>query len=324
MDFFNGLLEVRTAVVSSYPVCLWAESHRGIRASSLRPSDRTGLLSRCLRGMPVSGCERSPIFCRNNPVKRLMEFLGLKTARFLLLTHSMYEYFRRLLGELPNVYFYRRQIVEQCYSVGVNSLSLVILVSAFSGMAVSTMMAYQMEDYVPDYMVGSIVVRSVLLELAPILMGLVLAGQVGAGIASEVGTMKVSEQVDALVSLAVDPVGYLLMPRVLAGIVMIPVLVVFSAFTSIYAGYVMSILLMDITVADFVKGMKLDFSSYDLVVCLIKSVVYGGLITFYGSFSGLSATGGAQGVGRAATSAVVISAASILILDYFLTKTLLY
>ena len=114
------------------------------------------------------------------------------------------------------------------------------------------------------------------------------------------------------------------MPRVLAGIVMIPVLVVFSAFTSIYAGYVMSILLMDITVADFVKGMKLDWSSYDLVVCLIKSVVYGGMITFYGSYAGLTATGGAQGVGRAATAAVVISAASILILDYFLTKTLLY
>lgn len=257
-------------------------------------------------------------------MRRLLEFLGIKTARFLLLTYSMYGYFRRFLGELPNVYFYRRQIVEQCYSVGVNSLSLVILVSAFSGMAVSTMMAYQMEDYVPDYMVGSIVVRSVLLELAPILMGLVLAGQVGAGIASEVGTMKVSEQVDALISLAVDPVGYLLLPRVLAGIVMIPVLVVFSAFTSIYAGYVMSILLMDITVADFVKGMKLDWSSYDLVVCLIKSVVYGGMITFYGSYAGLTATGGAQGVGRAATAAVVISAASILILDYFLTKTLLY
>ncbi len=262
--------------------------------------------------------------CRKHHVKRLLQFLGIKTARFLLLTHSMAGYFRRFLGELPNVYFYRRQIIEQCYAVGVNSLSLVILVSAFSGMAVSTMMAYQMEDYVPDYMVGSIVVRSVLLELAPILMGLVLAGRVGAGIASEVGTMKVSEQVDALVSLAVDPVGYLLMPRVLAGIVMIPVLVVFSAFTSIYSGYVMSILLMDITVADFVKGMKLDFSSYDLVVCLIKSVVYGGLITFYGSYTGLSASGGAQGVGRAATAAVVISAASILILDYFLTKTLLY
>jgi phospholipid/cholesterol/gamma-HCH transport system permease protein len=185
-------------------------------------------------------------------------------------------------------------------------------------------MAYQMEEYVPDYMVGSIVVRSVVLELAPILMGLVLAGRVGAGIASEVGTMKVSEQVDALTAMAVDPVGYLMMPRVLAGVSMVPVLVVFSSFVSIMMGFVMSIVKMDITVDDFVKGMKLDFQSYDIVVGLIKSVVYGFLITFIGSYVGLRTEGGAQGVGRAATASVVISSALILILDYFLTHALLY
>jgi phospholipid/cholesterol/gamma-HCH transport system permease protein len=254
----------------------------------------------------------------------LFGFLGFKLISFFVQTCRMFAYFTRCLGEMRNVYFYRRQIVEQCHAIGVNSLSLVILVSAFSGMAVSIQMAYQMEEYVPDYMVGSIVVRSVVLELAPILMGLVLAGRVGAGIASEVGTMKVSEQVDALTSMAVDPVGYLMMPRLLAGLTMIPVLVVFSSFVSIYAGFVMAIVKMDITVADFVKGMKLDFQPYDVVVGLVKSVVYGGLITFIGSYAGLRAEGGAQGVGRAATTAVVISSALILILDYFLTHALLY
>ncbi len=257
-------------------------------------------------------------------MERLFRLLGGKVIRFLTETYHMYRYFVQCLGQFRNVYFYRKQIVDQFYAVGVESLSLVCLVSAFSGMAVSIQMAYQMEAYVPDYMVGSIVVRSVVLELAPILMGLVLAGRVGAGIASEVGAMKVSEQVDALTSLAVDPVGYLMMPRFLAGIVMIPVLVVFSSFVSIFAGFVMAIIKMQITVADFVKGMKLDFQSYDVVVGLVKSVVYGGLITFIGSYVGLCAESGAQGVGRASTRAVVIASALILILDYFLTHALLY
>ncbi|MBT4140817.1 MAG: ABC transporter permease [Candidatus Latescibacteria bacterium] len=204
------------------------------------------------------------------------------------------------------------------------SLPLVCLISAFSGMAVAIQMAYQMESYVPDYMVGSIVVRSVVLVLSPILIGLVLAGRVGAGIASELGTMKVSEQVDALTSMAVDPVGYLMLPRILAGLTKIPVLVIFSSFVSIMTGFGMSVIKMDITVTDFIKGMKLDFMVYDIFVGLIKSTVYGGVLTFVGAYMGLQTQGGAQGVGQSATSAVVVSSALILILDYFLTLALLY
>lgn len=255
---------------------------------------------------------------------RLFGYLGLQAIAFFTQVYSMYGYFVRFLGELRHVYFYRRQIVEQCYAIGVGSLPLVCLVSAFSGMAVAIQMSYQMEEYVPDYMVGSIVVRSVVIALAPILMGLMLAGRVGAGIASEVGTMKVSEQVDALTSLAVDPVGYLMMPRVLAGLTMIPMLVIFSSLISIVTAFILAVIKMDITTTNFIKGMKLDFQTYDVFVGLVKSTVYGGLITFVGSYAGLETEGGAQGVGQAATMAVVISSALILILDYFLTHTLLY
>jgi len=253
----------------------------------------------------------------------ILEHVGATASRFFVLCYRMYGYFVKCLGEFGHLYFYRRQIVEQFYSIGVGSLSLVCLVSAFSGMAVSIQMAYQMETYVPDYMVGSIVVRSVVLELAPILMGLVLAGRVGAGIASELGTMKVSEQVDALTSLGVDPVGYLMMPRFLAGLIMIPVLVVFSCLVSIATAFLLAMVKMGISEFNFIKGMKLDFMPYDVVVGMVKSVVYGGLITFIGSFVGLETEGGAQGVGRAATKAVVISSALILILDYFLTHAML-
>ena len=257
-------------------------------------------------------------------MNRFLEFLGIRIYAFFTRLYRMHGYAVRCLMQFRYAYFYRKQLVEQCYAVGVGSLPLVCLVSAFSGMAVSIQMSYQMEEYVPDYMVGSIVVRSVVLELAPILMGLVLAGRVGAGIASEIGTMKVSEQVDALTSLAVDSVGYLMMPRVFAGLLMIPILVMFSSFIAIIMGFVMAIIKMGITVDDFVRGMKLDFQSYDVFVGMVKSVVYGGLITFVGSYVGLEADGGAQGVGRAATVAVVISSAMILVLDYFLTHALLY
>ena len=255
---------------------------------------------------------------------RLFRFLGLKVVRFFTETYRMYVYFQRCVGELRHLYFYRRQVIDQCYTIGVGSLSLVCLVSAFSGMAVALQMGYQMEAYVPEYMVGSVVVRSVVLELAPVVMGLVLAGRVGAGVASEVGTMKVSEQVDALTSLAVDPVGYLMMPRLLAGLVMIPVLVAFSCFVSVISAFFIAVVKMGISQENFLKGMKLDFQSYDIVVGLVKSTIYGGMIAFVGSYMGLQTEGGAQGVGRAATAAVVVSSALILVLDYFLTHALLY
>lgn len=255
---------------------------------------------------------------------RLFGFIGAQLALFFIQLLCMFNYAIHCIAELRHIYLYRHQVVAQCYAVGVGSLPLVCLISAFSGMAVAIQMAYQMEAYVPDYMVGSIVVRSVVLVLSPILIGLVLAGRVGAGIASELGSMKVSEQVDALTSLAVDPIGYLMLPRVIAGLVMIPILVIFSSFVSISAGFVMSVIKMHITVADFIKGMKLDFMVYDIFVGVVKATVYGGLLTFMGAYMGLQTEGGAQGVGRSATSAVVVSSALILILDYFLTHALLY
>ena len=257
-------------------------------------------------------------------MQRIVSFVGLRAINFLTHNYRMYLYLRGCLAQVTQLHFYRRQLLEQCYAIGVGSLPLVCLVSAFSGMAVSIQMSYQMEAYVPDYMVGSVVLRSVVLELAPVVIGLVLAGRVGAGAASEVGTMKVSGQIDALTSLAVDPVGYLMMPRLIAGLVMMPVLVVFSSFLSVGAGLLIAILKFDVSLFDFVKGMKMDFQAYDIFVGLAKSTVFGGLITFVGSYMGMETVGGAQGVGQAATAAVVVSSTLILILDYFLTHALLY
>jgi phospholipid/cholesterol/gamma-HCH transport system permease protein len=254
----------------------------------------------------------------------LFRRIGRGTYGFFGHLYRMWTYILASFLELRNVYFYRRQIIEQFYWIGVETLPLVCLISVFTGMAISIQTAYQMSDYVPRYMVGSIVVKSTVLELAPTMMALVIAGRVGAGIASEIGTMKVSEQVDALQSMAVDPVGYLMMPRVLGGMIMVPVLVVFAEVVSIGGGFAIAVLKMGISSGEFVKGMRLDFYTYDVFVGLVKAMTYGGLITFIGSYMGLETKGGAAGVGAAATSSVVLSSALILISDYFITNTLLH
>ena len=253
----------------------------------------------------------------------LFRFIGQRAYGFLGHLYRMWTYARALALEVRNVFFYRKQIVEQFYWIGVETLPLVCLISVFTGMAISIQTAYQMSDYVPRYMVGSIVVKSTVLELSPTMMALVIAGRVGAGIASEIGTMKVSEQVDALQSLGVDPVGYLMMPRLLGGLIMVPVLVIFSEIVAIGGGFAIAILKMGLSPTEFTKGMRLDFYPYDVFVGLVKAMTYGGLITFIGSYMGLETKGGAAGVGAAATTSVVISSALILISDYFITHTLL-
>ena len=261
---------------------------------------------------------------KNLPMQGAFESIGRRAYIFFGHLYRMWTYAVATVLEVRNVYFYRRQIIHQLYWIGVESLPLVCLISIFTGMAVSIQTAYQMSDYVPRFMVGSIVVKSTVLELAPTLMALVIAGRVGAGIASEIGTMKVSEQVDALQSLAVDPVGYLMMPRILGGLIMVPVLVIFSELVGIGGGFAVAVLKMGLSPTDFVKGMRLDFYTYDVFVGLAKAMSYGTLITFIGSYMGLEAKGGAAGVGAAATTSVVISSSMILISDYFITETLLH
>lgn len=271
-----------------------------------------------------SGSFNPPHYWISLDMGKLFAFLGGQLAAFFIQVFQMFCYGVRCVTEMRHLYLYRHQIIEQCYAVGVSSLPLVCLISAFSGMAIAIQTAYQMEEYVPDYMVGALMVRSVILVLSPILLGLVLAGRVGAGVASELGTMKVSEQVDALTSMAVDPVGYLMLPRMLAGAIMVPILVIYSFLVANICGFAMSMIKMAITPTELVKGMKLYFEVYDVFVGLVKSVVYGSLLTFMGAYMGLCTAGGAQGVGRAATAAVVVSSALVLILDYFLTHALLY
>ncbi|MDZ7406630.1 MAG: ABC transporter permease [candidate division KSB1 bacterium] len=228
-----------------------------------------------------------------------------------------------MLRSLRDTRIYLRRIPEQMYIIGNRSLPIVLITATFSGMVTSVQAAYQITGYVPLYVVGSAVGESMILELGPVITALVLAGRVGASIAAELGTMRVTEQIDALESLAINPVAFLVIPRVVAGMFMLPVLTVFADFVGIVGGWLISVATIDLTTTEFFKGFRLWFKVWDAVYGIIKSVFFGISITLIGCYEGFHTTGGAEGVGRATTRAVVAACLVILVLDYVLAALLL-
>ncbi|MGD2068266.1 MAG: ABC transporter permease [Gemmatimonadota bacterium] len=214
---------------------------------------------------------------------------------------------------------FTRHLVE----LGVQSIPLALFILTFTGMVLAIQASYTITGTVPLYFVGALVGKTIILELGPVLAGLALAGRVGASIASEVGTMRVTEQIDALEALAYDPVAYLVVPRVLAGLIMFPVVTVFAMAIGIGAGWATSLSLLDMTTPQFVRGLRLFFEPYDVQFALIKAASFGLVVTGVGSFYGFHTSGGAEGVGRATTRAVVVSSMLILVLDAFWAAALL-
>jgi phospholipid/cholesterol/gamma-HCH transport system permease protein len=201
-------------------------------------------------------------------------------------------------------------IVSQLYFVGVRSLPLIVVVSIFVGAVATWQAAYQFK------FLGHAVGKAVVMELAPVLSALVYAGRVGAGIAAELGTMKVTEQIDALESMGISPVRYLVMPRVVACSFMVPMLVVFANFVAIMGGLVVSITGVDISSETFLNGFRDSFQVSDFMAGMTKAFVFGVLIGVVGCYEGMQAQQGAEGVGHATTNSVVISSVGILVLNF--------
>ena len=215
-------------------------------------------------------------------------------------------------------------VIDQMYHIGILSIPIVILTSFFSGMVTSVQAAYQFESgFVPNWFVGSIVGESVLLELAPMITALVMTGKIGATIAAEIGTMRVSEQIDALESLSFDPLSFLILPRILAAAVMFPVLVIVADCFGVIGGLIAAINAMDVSYVEFIRGLRNWFRPWDAWFGLIKGFFFGVAITSIASYQGYYTTGGATGVGRSTTSTVVISCVAIVFLDYILAALLL-
>lgn len=228
----------------------------------------------------------------------------------------------RLFREIPPGLRYRRLFFEQCKFIGTDSMPLVVLTSLFVGGVSALQYAYQLQGNVPLVYVGTVLAKSVFIELGPVLTALVVGARVGSSIAAEIGTMKVTEQIDALETLAIRPVRFLVVPRFLAAIVMLPVVTVFAEAIAIAGGTAVAVTRVGISMATFTRGLRIMFTPNDVYGGLLKSFVFGGVIAIAGCFFGFSASGGAEGVGSATTKAVVASSVMILVTDYFLAEVI--
>jgi len=215
------------------------------------------------------------------------------------------------------------EILKQMKRIGYDSLLLITVTSAFTGLVTSVQASYQTSGYIPQSFIGVLVGKSTMIELAPVLTALVLSGKVGASIAAEIGTMRVSEQLDALETMAIDPYDYIYLPRIIAGAIMVPVLTVFSNFVGIFSAFFLSVLKYNINAYSFFTNMREHFLPSDLWGGLIKAFFFGLVITSVGCFAGSKAKGGAEGVGKVATLTVVYASILILVTD-FIVATLLF
>src|SRR5262245_28118017 len=215
-----------------------------------------------------------------------------------------------------------RRIILQMQAIGVDSLGLVTVVSLFTGAVAAVQAAYQFSSVVPLKFLGSVILRSVIIELGPVLTALVVGGRVGASIAAELGTMKVTEQIDALRAMAINPIRFLVVPRVLAAVIMLPVITVFADAIAVFGGWVVAITSLDVSTSMYVSGLRDFFYMRDLMGGLAKAFIFGGIIGTMGCYYGFATEGGAEGVGIATTRAVVASCVLVLISDYVLANVL--
>lgn len=220
---------------------------------------------------------------------------------------------------------YRKNLFQEFVKIGYESIPIIMLTGAFTGAVLTLQTAYQLsaDTLLPITVVGSIVGQSIIIELAAVIGALVLAGKVGARISTELGTMRVSEQIDALESMGFNSVTFLVVPRVLSGILMFPVLYVVAAVMGISGGLLAGSLDGILLVAEFMQGAREYFFPEDVVFGVVKSFVFGFVITSISSFKGYYASGGAEGVGNATTQATVLSCIYILLSDFALAALLL-
>ena len=216
-----------------------------------------------------------------------------------------------------------RVLMEQLHHLGVLSVGISTVTALFTGMVLALQTSYSLAAYGAKFFVGDVVALSLVRELGPVLTSLMVGGRVGAGITAEVGTMNVTEQIDAIRAMAASPVRKLVVPKVLAILVMLPILVVLADFVGVMGGLVMAVTSLNQPSAFYLQHVIKALSIHDVMSGLGKTVIFALLISFIACYKGLTASGGADGVGRATTETVVAASLSVLISDFFLTKLFL-
>ncbi|MGI8951986.1 MAG: MlaE family ABC transporter permease [Chitinophagaceae bacterium] len=223
-----------------------------------------------------------------------------------------------------NLKMYWKEFMHQCSEIGIGSLPIVIIISLFLGAVTTVQTAYQLvSPLLSKTIIAQIVRDSMILELSPTVLSIVLAGVVGSKIASELGNMRVSEQIDALEIMGINPTSYLVLPKILAALLVIPCLIVISAVLGIWGGRMAAEFSGIISVDLFDNGVRQNFSSYNVYFALSKAYTFSFIISSISAYYGFYVQGGALEIGRASTKAVVVSCITILLADYILAALLL-
>lgn len=248
---------------------------------------------------------------------------GATTRESLEQLGSIGIFFWKIILSTPSALKRFHLIVEQLMLLGITSIPIVLLTSIFVGAISAWQAQYLFSNAIPLTYLGTAVGKAVFTELGPVLTALVITGRVGAKLAAELGTMRVTEQIDAMVCLSLDPFCYLLAPRMIAGVIMLPVLTIFSAFFAIVSAQMLSQFALGLSFATFYQGLRLLFRVQDVVICLVKAFVFGCVITLSGCYYGFLTKGGAVGVGVATKRSVVAAMVLILICNLIVVNILL-
>lgn len=219
---------------------------------------------------------------------------------------------------------YFRAFISEIYSIGIGSLGIVSIISVFMGAVITLQTASNIDSpWIPLYTVGFTTRQSVILEFSPTIIALILAGKIGSNIASEIGTMRITEQIDALEIMGINSASYLVLPKIIAAMIINPFIIIYSMFLGIGGGWIVADLTGIVTTSQFLYGIQYDFKPFHIAYALIKTVVFAFVITSIPAYHGYYVSGGALEVGKASTRAVVYSSVVILILNYVITQLLL-
>lgn len=252
---------------------------------------------------------------------------SLNFANGMRLINSLGSYYLlmgRVFGRPEKLSVYSRQTFIEIDKLGIGSLGIVAIISIFMGAVITIQAAFGFESpWIPLYAVGVTSRDSIILEFSPTILSLILAGKVGSNVASELGTMKVSEQVDALEIMGINSAGYLILPKIIAAVFINPFLVVISMFLGIMGGYIFGMLTGVVTPYEYMYGIQYDFRPFNVTYALVKTVFFAFIITSVSAYHGYKTEGGALEVGQSSTKAVVYSSIVILLFNFILTQLLL-
>jgi phospholipid/cholesterol/gamma-HCH transport system permease protein len=250
---------------------------------------------------------------------RFLAAIGAVFLAFLAATGRLVRFAGLALATLFTPPFYFRTILREMVNIGYFSLPVVGLTAIFTGMVLALQSYTGFSRFAAEGAVATVVVLSVTRELGPVISGLMVAGRVGAAMAAEIGTMRVTDQIDALTTLSADPLRYLVLPRLLAGVITLPMLVVVADIIGVFGGYLIGVYKLNFNPQAYLIGTREHLETSDVVSGLVKAAVFGFIVALMGCYHGYYSRGGAQGVGRATTYAVVSASILILVVDYLIT-----